>query len=154
VKDLVNAHSYTYSIKNLSIDHLYIIACERLKQNQNITDDNKRSSPCIDVDVSWIIRGIAKGNIDDRIEYILKLSSTFTKAGFLVHLVCDGVYCHHSKHAMIHRITDAQRKKLDVIVKKSQLMLLLQQRQDTDSISERNDIQQTEKILRAKIRSL
>jgi hypothetical protein len=149
------AHAYTYSLKSLNIDQLYYIACQRLKESTTTTDDvDRRFSPCVDIDVSLIIRGFAKGSLDDWIEYILKLSSTLTKVGFSVHLVCDGIDRYHSKRATIHRITEAQRKKLDLVVKKSQLMLLLERRQQTDSITERNNIVETEKNLRNKIRLL
>jgi hypothetical protein len=147
------AHKYTHSIKNLNLNQLYFIATEKIKQCKT-NDIECFPTPTIDVDVSWIIRGHCKGSIEDRIVHLLNISNAFTEVGFLVHLVCDGVFRHHSKRATISRLTEAQKKKIDLVINKSQLMLLMENRQDTDSIVEKNEIIETQTAIQSKIRSL
>jgi hypothetical protein len=147
------AHSYTYSIQGLSTDQIFFIASERMRAKRN---DNERTQcvsrlPCIDFDVSWIVRGFAKGTSESRINTLLRIASAFSIKGFHVKLVCDGVMRHHSKRATIHRQATTQKNKLDLIINKSQLMLLSQRRITTDSIEERKEIQETEKKLQSKI---
>jgi hypothetical protein len=105
------AHTYTYCIKELTMEQLFIIASNRLKNLQIGCDgEDYRRSPVIDVDVSWVVRSFAKGNLQCRIDSLLRLSSAFVDAGFSINLVCDGVYRHHSKRATIRRQSDNQKK--------------------------------------------
>jgi hypothetical protein len=77
------AHKYTYSIKNLSVDQLYFIAYDWLKNTKATYVDCNRDYPLLDVDVSWIVRGFGHGSVADRIDYLLDLSSAITDAGFM-----------------------------------------------------------------------
>jgi hypothetical protein len=104
------AHSYTFSIKGLTIEQLFFIASYRLKSQQNDGTTECCCSPCIDVDVSWIVCSYAKGNMQCRINALLRMSTAFVDAGFYVNLVCDGVYRHHSKRATIHRQSNNKKK--------------------------------------------
>jgi hypothetical protein len=55
-------------------------------------------------------------------------------------LVFDGIHRHHSKRASTQRIAETNIKKLELIKKRSDLMLLNQKYKETDSIEERNEI--------------
>jgi hypothetical protein len=147
------AHKYTYSIKNLSIDNIFSIACDRLKQKRN-EGVCYRTIPSIDIDSSWIIRGFGRGDIECRIRTLINIALCFVASGFHVNLICDGAIRHHSKRATIKRQSDTQKKRLQLILIKSELMLLSNQRRTTDSIEERNIIQQQETDIQKKIRSL
>jgi hypothetical protein len=151
------AHKYTYSINGLSLDQLYIIASNRFKQNQNndeISSSRRRLRPSIDIDVSWVIRGFAKGNVECRVGTLLRIATAFTDVGFYVKLVCDGILRHHSKRATIKRKSDQQKKKIELVLRKSQMMILSQRIIASDSIEERAEFDETKKEMQTKILKL
>jgi hypothetical protein len=101
-------HKYTYCIKNLTIDQIFLISSNQLEQT-HIDNDTTCTIPCIDIDCSLIIRGYANGPIECRIQYLVKLSSFFIQSGFEVHLICNGTQ-HHLKGVTIKRQTEYQQK--------------------------------------------
>jgi hypothetical protein len=107
------AHTYTYSLQNISIDQIYFIASDKIKETQNTNNTYNENSltPTLDIDCSWIIRGCCKGTLEERIDYLLNVASCFTAVGFDVHIVCDGIFRHHSKRATIQRYAISQQKK-------------------------------------------
>jgi hypothetical protein len=103
---LKGAHSFTYTLKNLTVAQIFFIATDRLKRNQG-NRTTTRQSPRIDIDISWVVRTFGKGNEDSRIYCLLNIAKALTEVGFLVNLVCDGVERHHSKRATISRQAEA-----------------------------------------------
>jgi hypothetical protein len=147
------AHTYTYCIKNLTIDNIFTIASQRLKIKNQLAL-SLRTIPSIDVDCSWIIRGFCKGHLECRVRQLINLSLSFVKAGFNVNLVCDGPERHHSKRATTQRQADVSKRRLEIIVYKAELMMLTTRRRSTDSIEERNSIKEEENLLQTKIRKI
>jgi hypothetical protein len=102
------AHKYTHTIKSLTIDNLFTIASQLLKK-KNSDAVCLRSSPTIDVDCSWVVRGFFKGDNDSRVRQLINFSIYLAQVGFHVNLVCDGAIRHHSKRATIQRQSEAQK---------------------------------------------
>jgi hypothetical protein len=78
---------------------------------------------------------------------LINIAVCFVKKGFTVNLVCDGKDRHHSKRATIQRQLDAQKKRLQLIIAKSEIMLLSNNRRNTDRLEERNTLMDEEKEL-------
>ena len=100
-----HAHKLTYSTKGLSLSRVELLAHARyleVKNNKKIKV-KRMQQPTIDVDISWLYR--SKSNIleENRLAYVINICLLFSRAGFLVVLVCDGRSRHHSKRATIER---------------------------------------------------
>jgi hypothetical protein len=139
------AHAYSYVIKDLDIDHIYHIACNRMQQH-NIND----RTPTIDIDASWVARGKGSNAGRSRVEYLVSFALTFAKVGFSVMLVFDGNMRHHSKRATIQQQSEQQRNRIEIIIKKSELMSIAEERRKTDSIELRNKLNEQEAAIQKK----
>ena len=147
-------HSYTHSIKDVTLGEIFQIAAAR-KKSYNNTDinDNTNNNPTIDMDASWVYRCTAIA-IDNRMSWLINLALEFVREGFNVVYVCDGEIRHHSKRASILRKSKFQRNIIDGYVKKAALMVLAEKRRQSTDLDEINQSIIEEEILSTKLKSL
>jgi hypothetical protein len=144
------AHIYTHQMKDLALHQIYTIASNRMSKN---IGTGKRQ-PTIDVDCSLVIR--SRGGTPctrTNAQYLVAYASTLAKIGFAVMLVFDGNHRHHSKRATIQRRSDCQRSKIEMIVKKTELLTVTEDRKNTDSVEERNNLEKKQSDLKKQITS-
>jgi hypothetical protein len=130
------AHALTYGINNLSIKHLYDIATSQIP----VDEQNRltRQLPSIDLDCSLLIRTRGNNNVKSNTNYLISICSILKQHGFDVMVVFDGDVRHHSKRSTIQRRSKNDQKRLELIMLKSYLMNITQQRRSLDSLEERN----------------
>lgn len=148
---LKNSISYLYGLKKLSFLQLLEIARYQSMNNNNTNETRK---PYFDFDCSWIVRKRMCIDVLSSVAYVLSLASCFSKEGIDVLLVCDGTVRHHSKRAIVHRKAAVQRKKVDLIISKGEIIQLSHERQSTDSMSKKKEIELEQQQLQTKIKSL
>ena len=151
---LKNGISYLHCLKNLTFVQLLEVARSRNRSNNNHNPNTTPTGPCIDVDCSWVVRKRMCIDVTSSVDYCLSIASSLSKEGIQVMLVCDGVIRHHSKRATVQRKAAVQRKKLDLIISKGELIQLSRQRQSTDSIIRKKEIEADQKKIQAKVQSL
>jgi hypothetical protein len=136
------AHSLTYGINNLSMKELYDIAMTQIPvDNRNRYIRQRRS---IDIDCSLLIRTRGNTNKNSNTTYLISFCRILKQHGFDVMVVFDGDIRHHSKRSTIQRRSDNDRKRIEIIMQKSLLMNIVQQRRSLDSIEERNKLLEEE----------
>jgi hypothetical protein len=150
------AHAYSYILEQLSADDVYRVAFSRFEHNNNKIDDvsKRRARPSIDIDVSLLIRTRGNSNLKSNSYYLIKFSNTLVQIGFDVMLVFDGESRHHSKRVTTQRIAECKKKKIEIVIRKSELMAIAQHRRTLDSIEERNNLSQQEDEIKKRIKSL
>jgi hypothetical protein len=112
------AHSLTYSINSISIQQLFSIALHIFTRNRN----HIHRKPTIYVDTSWVLRSC---HTEDRVGYLIRLSSFLVTSGFQVVIVCDGSVRHHSKRSTIKRLAESYNSKIILHRNNTFLMSLL-----------------------------
>jgi hypothetical protein len=136
------AHQLTYGINQLSLKDLYKVAMKRMPvDNQNRCT---RQRPSIDIDCSLLIRTRGNNNIGLNTKYLLDFCRVHQLEGFDVMVVFDGNHRHHSKRSTIQRQSENDRKRIELIINKSILMHIVQQRRLLDSIEERDKLLEEE----------
>jgi hypothetical protein len=146
------AHQLTYGINDITLHDLYKIAIARIP----VDNDNRaiRQRPCIDIDCSLLVRTRGNNNLVSNTTYIINVCRIFQHVGFDVMVVFDGVVRHHSKRTTIQRQSECDRKRVEIIIHKSSLMNIIQQRRTVDSIEERNKLLLEEADIKKKIKTI
>jgi hypothetical protein len=150
------AHAYSYILSDLNLSDVYRIALARLQTRNNKLDDRSkyRNRPSIDIDVSLLVRTRGNVNLKSNTDYLINFSLVLIQTGFNVMLVFDGNTRHHSKRVTIQRSADAKRKKIELVIRKAELMRVAEHRRTLDSIDERKKLGDEEEQINKRIKLL
>jgi hypothetical protein len=133
-------------VQKVSIQQLYAVAL-LLYQRGNSATTNPRL-PSIYIDASWIVHSCT---VDDRVGYLLRLSSFLVESGFRIVIVCDGSTRHHSKRSTTKRVTETYEARILLHRNNKFLMNVLTKRNSSDSIDERDRLDEAIKNISTKI---
>jgi hypothetical protein len=100
------AHTLTYGLHGLSVQQIFTIALF-IFNKYNTTNINR--PPTIYIDASWVIRSCS---VENKVGYLIRLTSVLVSAGFRIVLVCDGTVRHHSKRSTTKRTAAAYESKV------------------------------------------
>jgi hypothetical protein len=150
------AHVYSYILTDLCANDVYRIAVARLEKRNNKIDDVRkhRKRPSIDIDVSLLIRNRGNPNIKSNSTYLINFATLLIDIGFNVMMVFDGNTRHHSKRVTSQRLADNKRKKIEIVIRKAELMSTAQRRRTLDSIEERKILIEEEEEIKKRIKTL
>jgi hypothetical protein len=146
------AHIYTHCIKDLSLKQIYEIASHRM--NNNVSNGTRQ--PTIDVDCSWVVRSKPNicNSVDTNTMYIVSFAQALSSIGFSVMLVFDGSQRHHSKRATIQRRAECHRNKIELILKKVDLINATEDCRHSQSVEERSTLEKEQHDLKRQITTL
>jgi hypothetical protein len=141
------AHSLTYFVQKITLQQLYSIALLLYHKRSHVIP----RMPTIYVDASWIVRSCT---VDDRVSYLVRLSSFLVESGFRIVIVCDGSSRHHSKRSTIKRVAESYNARICLHRNNTFLMNLLNKQNVSDSIEERDRLNEAITTNSAKVSTL
>jgi hypothetical protein len=141
------AHTLTYVVQKISIQQLYSVALFSYQRGNHASP----RLPTIYVDASWIVRSCT---VDDRVGYLMRLCAFLVESGFRIVIVCDGSTRHHSKRSTTKRITESFESRILLHRNNTFLMNVLSKRNLSDSIEERDRLDEAIRNIGTKITTL
>jgi hypothetical protein len=142
------AHNLTYAVTKINLQQLFTIGVYLYnKYNVSVL----KRTPTIYIDASWIIR---KCHVECREGYLVRLCTVLAETGFQVTVVCDGPIQHHSKRSTTKRVAETYSSRIKLNRNNTFLMSLLDQKNKTDSREEATRIEESMRVISAKISTL